>query len=116
MQLKEALDFGVACCPELKLAGCSQEIYISLQVVQNKIKEKKMLVWLRRQICSYRYCRVPIHCVVGKAHSKEMSLVLSPAATSGFLRSGSDQVREREGKSTDDNFGDRSEGGKAVLE
>lgn len=41
MQLKEALDFGVACCPELKLAGCSQEIYISLQVVQNKIKEKK---------------------------------------------------------------------------
>lgn len=36
MQLKEALDFSVACCPELELAGCSQKIYISLQELQNK--------------------------------------------------------------------------------
>lgn len=37
MPLKEALGFGVACCPELQLPARSQEIYISLQVVQNKI-------------------------------------------------------------------------------
>lgn len=41
VQLKEALDFGVACCPELKLPGCIREIYISLQVAQNKRRQKK---------------------------------------------------------------------------
>lgn len=41
VQLKEALDFCVACCPELKLPGCSQGIYASLQVVQSKRRRKK---------------------------------------------------------------------------
>lgn len=41
VQLKEALDFGVARCPELELPGCSQEIYICLQVVQNKRRRGK---------------------------------------------------------------------------
>lgn len=57
VQLKEALDFCVACCPELKLPGCSQEIYMSLQVVQIRRRrgKKKTRVWLRRQICGYGY-------------------------------------------------------------
>lgn len=41
---------------------------------------------------------------MGKAKNKEVDLVLSPAASLGFLRSRSDQVREEEGKTTDDNF------------
>lgn len=83
MQLKEALDFCVACCPELKLPDCSQEIYISLQIVQNKRRRgtEKKLVWLRRQIWGYRYCSVPIHRVTGETNTKKINLVLSPAAS-----------------------------------
>lgn len=110
MQLKEALDFSVACCPELELAGYSQQIYISLQELQNIYIFLKQ-VWLRRQICTCRYCSVSIHRVMAKAN-KETDLVLRAVASLGVLQSRSSQVREKEWKSKYNKISDTEAKGK----
>ena len=87
------MDFCVACCPELKLPGCSQEICISLQVAQNKRRKKRsswfgFRDWVSEAGLQLRYRSVPLGWVA--------DLVWSPAASLGLLRSGSDWARGKE--------------------